>query len=345
VTLKEIAAKVGVHVSTVSRVINSPDDNFGSREVRERIWTVVRESGYVPNPSAQALRQSRIHQLSHRIGTLDCVLGRTKYLEDNPFFAQVARAAEQQALNMGYSVQVSYSVMDPAQWNTKAREEPPIGAVVLGWFDKPEIIQLLESRYKNLVFVGRNLIGANWDQVICDGYEAAVIALNHLIGYGHCRIGYIGETKNDARYRAFVDIVKKHNLEFSPDLVASCNHNNSEGGYQGVKKLLEKAKPLPTAVFCASDVVAIATMRRFRESRVKIPTQLSIVSLDNIELSGYVSPMLTTVGMPIVEMGSVAVQVLVSRINKLHRLPQKIFLPNKLADRESVTNLNEGMYI
>ncbi|MNF97458.1 HTH-type transcriptional repressor CytR [compost metagenome] len=67
-----------------------------------------------------------------------------------------------------------------------------------------------------------------------------------------------------------------------------------------------------------------------------MPEQLSIISMDNIELSGYVSPMLTTVGMPIVEMGNWAVQLLINRLNKRHQLPAKVLLPNRLIIRESV---------
>lgn len=344
-TLKEIGARAGVHASTVSRIINSPDDSFASKEVRERVWAIVKETGYVPDSSAQALRQNRVQNKTHRIGTLACILGRTKNLEDNPFFEQTARAIEQQALTMGYSVQVSYSVLDaPAEQQLKSKEKP-IGAIVLGRFKNPDTARMLECQYKNLLFVGRSPIAADWDQVICDGYEAAVIAMNHLIGYGHRRIGYIGETKNEVRYRAYLDMVEKHKLECAPELTADCNHNSAEGGYQGADTLLKKASPLPTAVFCASDVSAIAALRRFREEKSRSRPGISIISMDNIELSAYVSPMLTTVGMPIVEMGNVAVQTLINRINKLHRLPLKIYLPNKLSQRESVANLNEGMYI
>jgi DNA-binding LacI/PurR family transcriptional regulator len=70
-----------------------------------------------------------------------------------------------------------------------------------------------------------------------------------------------------------------------------------------------------------------------------------MISMDNIEMSAYVSPMLTTVGMPIIEIGNVAVGTLIGRIQKHHKLPLKVYLPNKLLQRESVSNLNEGMYI
>jgi DNA-binding LacI/PurR family transcriptional regulator len=268
-------------------------------------------------------------------------------LEDNPFFAQVARAVEQHALTLGYSVQVSYSALDmpPEDRQPRSGASRPAGAVVLGRFVDQGIVRTLERQYRNIVFVGRSPISAGWDQVICDGYEATAIAIDHLIDYGHRRIGYIGEIKNEVRYQAFTDTLKRHDLKAPSGLVAACDHNSPEGGYEGAGILLKKANPLPTAVFCASDVAAIAALRRFRESKIRVPSQLSIISMDNTELSAWITPMLTTVEMPIVEMGAVAVQTLVGRINRLHGLPQKIYLPNKLAPRESVVNLNEGLYI
>jgi DNA-binding LacI/PurR family transcriptional regulator len=227
-----------------------------------------------------------------------------------------------------------------------------LGAIVLGRFENTDVVRLLESQYRHLVYVGRNPVSASWDQIICDGYEATSIAISYLHTCGHKRIAYIGETDNEIRYKAYKDQIISLGLHDDPTLTAICNQNTAEGGYKGAGILLEKASSMPTAVFCASDISAIAAMRRFREAGIKLPTQLSVIGMDNIELSGYVSPMLTTVGMPTVEMGSCAAQTLINRINKMHRLPSKLYIPNKLAIRESVASLNgavgdgwHGMYI
>lgn len=252
---------------------------------------------------------------------------------------------EQQAMELGYPVRHSYSLFDmntnAVQDNVEALKTD--GAIVLGRFGS-NAIAMLERSYKNIVYVGRNRINAAWDQVICDGYEATQIALEHLISLGHRRIGYIGETRGEIRYQAYLDMVQKHRLYNDRPLVCE-SPQSSAGGYQGADTLLKTCDPYPTAVFCAADVSAIAALRRFTEAKIKVPDQISIISIDNIELSGYVSPMLTTVGMPIEELGNVAVQTLIGRIRKQHKLPLKIHLPNRLLLRESVLNLNEGMYI
>ncbi len=344
-TLKEIAVQAGVSVSTVSRIVNSPDDRFASKEVRDRVWSIIKKTGYTPNQTARELRRGNTKAQGMPSCALACVLGRTRTLDDDPFFAQLARVIEQQAMEKGYPVRFSYSVFD---MNTNAVPEKigPIkadGAIVLGRISS-NYIDSLESYYKNLVYVGRNIISASCDQIICDGYEATQIAMKYLVACGHRRIGYIGETSNEVRYKAYLDMLSEYELDCSSDLVSNCPQNGA-GGYQGAANLLGAANPLPTAVFCATDIAAVAALRRFAEAKIKVPEQISIISMDNIELSGYVSPMLTTVGMPIIEMGNVAVQILIDRIRKQHKLPMKIFLPNKLAIRESVANLNIGTYI
>lgn len=344
-TLKEIAARAGVSVSTVSRIINSPDDSFARREVRDRVWAIIKETGYTPNLSARELKQGKSKVQSISAGSLACILGRTKTLDDNPFFAQLSRVIEQQAMERKYPVRLSYSIFDVKAAPTLEKIEAAHvdGAVVLGRFSEGAI-DFLERHYKNIVYVGRNKISMPWDQVLCDGYEATQIAMEHLIAYGHQRIGYIGETANEVRYQAYREMILKHRLDGNRRLVCETPHS-SEGGYRGADLLLKADVPLPTAVFCAADVSAIAALRRFTEAKIRVPDQLSIISMDNIEMSGYVSPMLTTVGMPVMEMGNIAVQTLIGRIQKQHKLPLKVYLPNRLILRESVANLNAGMYI
>ncbi|WP_169007884.1 LacI family DNA-binding transcriptional regulator [Faecalispora jeddahensis] len=344
-TLKEIAARAGVSVSTVSRIINSPDDSFARKEVRDHVWAIIKETGYTPNQNARALKFGKDPSQEPSAGALACILGRARTIEDNPFFAQLARVIEQRALEQGYPVRHSYSVFDVkiSAMPEKIESFKADGAIILGRFSG-NYIGFLEQQYKNLIYVGRNVISADCDQIICDGYEATQIAMNYLIACGHRKIGYIGEISNEVRYQAYLDTLRENGLEYSRGLVSDCLQNGV-GGYQGAERLLKTASPLPTAVFCATDIAAIAALRRFTEAKIKVPEQLSLISMDNIELSGYVSPMLTTVGMPIAEMGNMAVQTLIDRIQKRHKLPMKIFLPNKLAIRESVVNLNEGMYI
>jgi DNA-binding LacI/PurR family transcriptional regulator len=340
ITLKEIAAEAGVSVSTVSRVVNSRNDSFASKEVRDRIWTIVKKGGYLPNKSARELQQGKINGEAARSGSLCCILGHTDTVEENPFFAQLSRIIEKQSLERGFPVRFSYSIFDVNEKlmtnviKEKIESFKPDGAVTIGQFSKCAI-DLLNRYYSNIIYVGRCKISADWDQVICDAYEAAEMALSHLFSQGHRRIGYLGETENEVRFLAYQNFLGRQGLAFDEDLVYRCQHNG-EGGNLGAKKLLAANGNKPTAVLCASDTAAIALMNRLKDAKIRVPEQVSIVGIDNIELSGYVSPMLTTVGMPIPEIGSVAVQTLINRIERRHKNPLRIYLQNEFIHRQSV---------
>lgn len=338
-TLKDIAKRANVSISTVSRIINSEDDSFARKEIRDKVWEIIRETEYVPNQTAIDLKHNKNKCISKDQISLACILGRTKSLDDNPFFAQVARAVEQKALNLGYVVTLSYSILDIS--NTvllqKIESVKTHGAIVIGRFDM-KTLKFLKDHYKNLVYVGRNVIDSDIDQVICDGYEATKTALNYLVQCGHKRIGYIGETTNEARYRAYQNMIIEKNLDNDHGLVCSCLQNKV-GDYRGIDTLVTKANPLPTAVFCATDVAAITAIERFSSAGIKIPQDISVVGMDDIDLAGHSSPMLTTVGMPKSELGNMAVQTLINRIHKNHKLPMKIFLPYQLYIRESVMKI------
>lgn len=340
--IKQIADIAGVSTSTVSRIINSPDNSFASKEVRDRVWKVIRENDYVPNQNARRLKTTSAAQRSHN--SIVCILGRAKTISENPFFEEIARAVEQYSLSL--EVMVSNILTEGQKPPSGLEYERSGNAIVIGRIQEAQI-RAIERQYQNIVYVGRNPLDAPFDQVICDGGEATEKAMALLFKHRHRVIAYFGETKNEVRFQAYAEAMKKASASQDDMSIFDVPHT-VEGGYSAAEQLLKQKKPLPTAVFCASDAIAIAAMRRFRESRIKIPEDISIIGMDNIELSAYVSPMLTTIEMPAIEMGNVAVSILLDRINKGHKLPMKIILPSKLIERESVWSqefVDEGSYI
>jgi DNA-binding LacI/PurR family transcriptional regulator len=333
-TLKDIAQQAGVSVSTVSRIINSPNDNFARKETRDRVWAIIADTGYTPNQSARNLRLHTKPSGMQGQQTLTGILGRTRNLDDNPFFASVIRAVEQQALSLGYTLTVCYSVFDIGnpQLIQKIETVKTDGAIIVGRLHA-KTYRFFEQHYKHKVYIGRNAIDANWDQRICDGYQATRTAMDHLLDLGHTRIAYLGETVRENRYLAFRNSLEERGVPLDERLIV-ISSQDGRGGYTGAERLLQ-CDELPTAVFCASDSAAIAAIRRFSEAGIQIPSELSVIGMDDIELAQYVSPRLTTVHMPTVEMGTVAVRTLVDRVDGLHSIHRKILLPHRLVVRES----------
>lgn len=333
-TLKEIANEAGVSISTVSRVVNMKGKKAASKDVQDRIWDIVRKVGYVPNSSAQNLKKHAVGGSLSDPNIIACLFARAKDSIRDPFFSQLSRSIEETSFQQNYIVKYMFTSLDlsnPATINSIIDEKVK-GVFILGRCDQP-LLHTLKKCFNHVVYSGLNILDAKYDQIICDGLAAAQTAVQYLIGLGHEQIGYIGETENEIRFTGYRETLLSHKLTVNPKNIANVILS-SEGGYRGAKTLLEKAPDL-TAIFCANDTTAIGAHRAIQEAGLKIPAEISIISIDDIEISQYLSPMLTTVHIPIEEMGRMAAKTLIDRIDNGHRLPMQIKLPFYIAERES----------
>ncbi len=335
-TLKQIAEEAGVSISTVSRVINNTNPKVASQEVRDRIWEIVRRTGYTPNKSAQNLKRGYGHSLINS-RSLACLFARTPNAPNDPFFSTLAKSVEVEAYKQNYILKSSFTSFDITKSETchLILDNNVNGVVILGRCDKPTL-KFLKQHFHYVVYTGLNGIDANYDQILCDGYDASVCAMEYLISLGHKHIGYVGETFDENRYLGYKSILKKYGLPFDDSYIASISFS-SNGGYLGTKALLEKNQNI-TAIFCGNDITAIGAIRAIKDLGLKIPKDISIISIDDIDTAQYLSPMLTTVHIPVEEMGKTAAKILIDRIHGGHTLPMKINLPCHLAKRESCTS-------
>ncbi len=331
-TLKDIAQEAGVSISTVSRVINDTNSKAASKEVRERIWNIVRRTGYIPNISAKNLKQGTdMKKIKSR--SLSCLFARTPDSND-PFFSTIARSAEVEAYKHDYIMKLSFTSIDITKPETcrLILNNDVSGVIILGRCDKATL-KFLKTHFNHVVYTGLNEIDANFDQILCSGYEASLCAMDHLISLGHKHIGYLGETASENRYLGYKAALEAHGLSYNKNYVSS-SELTSSGGYNGAKKLLEQ-QPGLTAIFCGNDMTAIGAMRAIRDCGLKIPRDISVIGIDDIDTAQYLSPMLTTVHIPTEEMGQYAGKTIIDRINGGHTIPIKINFPCFLAKRDS----------
>lgn len=333
-TLKEIAAEAGVSISTVSRVINKSSKCPASQEVQDRIWEIVRRTGYVPNNSARELKMGIQENSGGRSRTIACLFARVSEKETDNFFASLARGIEKEAFRYNYILKYTFSAFDINHPGTfrLITDNHVDGVAVLGRCDK-QLLKFLKKYFQNVVYTGLNSLDAKYDQIICSGYDTAVTAVNHLLSLGHTKIAYIGEIEHEDRYRGYCDALTAANIPFRRELTANVTLS-SEGGYRGACGLLDKNCGA-TAYFCPNDITAIGVMRAIKEHGLSIPEDVSLISIDDIETAQYLTPMLTTVHIPVEEMGQMAAKTLIDRIEGGHSLPMKISLPYYIANRES----------
>ncbi|ONI46007.1 hypothetical protein AN640_03815 [Candidatus Epulonipiscium fishelsonii] len=341
-TLKEIANKVGVSITTVSRVINKNDTKCASKEVRDRIWDVVSASEYTPNKEAQALRQTasgtKIKEFVKN-KNIACFFARTPDVNSDPFFNYIYRSIEKEAFKLGYFIKCSLSFN---QLNNSPTKELLLnsgldGLIILGKCDNKHL-KYLCNNFKNIIYISLAEAEAPIDQIICDGYKIARTAVNYLNFLGHTKIGYIGEQNDEIRYKGFCDELSSLNLDINPFFCINSNLS-AECGYKAMQDLI-KINILPTAIVCCNDLTAIGAIKASKDASIKVPQDISIMGIDDIEIASYIEPSLTTISVPKDEMGKIAAKLLFDKINNEYNLPIKIEFPYKLQIRQSCKNLN-----
>jgi DNA-binding LacI/PurR family transcriptional regulator len=171
----------------------------------------------------------------------------------------------------------------------------------------------------------------NVPAVIFDWAEAARTAVTHLINLGHQRIGYIGNT--DERIDGYRQTLFNHGLSYDKRLVKETNNFPKEG-YERAFRLLDLS-PRPTALFAACDETAIGILKALHEHGAKVPEDIALVSIDDIELAAFVQPALTTVRVPRRQMGMYALHMLAMRQAHPDIQPASIVLPTELIVRQS----------
>lgn len=330
VSLKDIARRAGVSVATVSNVVN------GYRPVgevtRARVQQAVDELGYHPNLSARHLRSGRTGILALAIPELN-----------NPYFAELARAAIREAGRHGYTI-----LLD----NTDGDREKELlvsegfqGQVIDGLILSP--VQLSREEVAGrasrtpLVLVGERVYDVPYDHIAIDNVAASVTAMRHLLDVGRHRIAFVGAQRDVNRQPAHLRLLGYREalldagLGYDPDLVATTDHFGRADGAAGLRRLLALPRP-PDAVFAYNDLIAIGVLRAAVELGVRVPDDVAVVGFDDIEEGRYSIPTLTTISPDKEALGSTAVACLVGRTqgSRLSE-PEELQVPYELIPRES----------
>lgn len=300
VTIGEVARRAGVSIATVSRVLNNVPRGVGG-VLRKRVLKAARELDYHPNALARSLHQKRTHTLGLLITDIA-----------NPYYAGITRGIEDVSRRHGYALFICNTDRDPATMAhyIEVLREQRVDGIIIGGGGTPgrRHFQTLHDRGIPAVLIGRYdvpLPAVRIDNVK-GGWEAAT----HLIRLGHRRIailsGPMTSTSIQDRMRGYRRALKEHGLSLPKDWVLHGDLRPASA-LQLAERLLT-ARRQPTAILAANDQMAIATIRAAHHLGLRVPEDLSVVGFDNIELASYMSPALTTMGLPLYRMGVAAAE-------------------------------------
>nr|WP_024307745.1 LacI family DNA-binding transcriptional regulator [Pseudomonas sp. P818] len=303
-TIKDVAARAGISYTTVSHVVNGTRPV--SDQVRRKVEAAIAELGYVPSGVARSLR-------ARATGTLGLLVPNAS----NPYFAELARGIEDHAERNGYSVILCNSDDDIDKQLRYLRvllERRIDGLIVATVASDAAFAQALANLQVPLVLVDRSLEGVNADQLRVDHEQGAYLATRHLLELGHRRIVCIGGPASTqvAQLRAAGYQRALDEAGVAAQAVVDCPFTSPAG--HAAAQVLLAAEPRPTAIFAGNDMIALGVLRAAAEHQLQVPRQLSVVGFDDIEVSRYLHPALTTVGQCIGALGEQVAARLLERI-------------------------------
>lgn len=309
VTIRDVANAAGVSAATVSRVVNETTADYPVRvETRDRVLAAIDDLGYRPNEMARSL-------LLKKSGLVGLIVPDIS----NPYYPDVSRGVEDVANAHDYKVMFCSTDRD----TDKARSYVDAlllkrvdGIIVVGGGDEVRLSsETIGSYDTKVVLIGRP--SGTFPTVQIDNVGAARTATEHLLGLGHERIGLIAASSESnsvrERLRGYRESLEGRGIVFDDGLVIDGDFTEA-GGYDAAARLLE-VDPPPTGIFAANDRMALGAMAAIADRGLRVPDDVAIVGFDDVPMSSYLRPALTTVSISSAELGARAMEIVLGQVN------------------------------
>jgi DNA-binding LacI/PurR family transcriptional regulator len=327
--LQDVARIAEVSISTVSRVINEP--GLVNEETRRRVQKAIDQLGFLPNRVARRLRGE---------GGEAKLIGLVLPDIQNPFFADLARGVEDVAQRHGYLVFLGNTDEDAAKeklYLDVMRAESVDGIIVPPSSETDEAVADLVRRKLPVVCVDRSLRRGKVDTVVVDNVRGAREAMEHLIGLGHRRIGFIEGlpqlSTSRERLQGYRQALEEHGIAFDPSLVLQGDSRQASG-----RDLTHKLLALPerpTALLVGNNLMTLGALEMIHQKGLRIPEDVAILGYDDMPWALALNPPLTAVRQPGDEVGRRAMELLLQRIRDPQRSVSLVMMQPELVVRKS----------
>jgi LacI family transcriptional regulator len=331
VTIKDIAKKLNLSYATVSLALNASP--LVRKETARKVRETADRMGYQPNAIARGLVLQR-----------SAIIGIIVPDVSNPFFAALARGAEEAAVEGGFNLLICNTEWDNDLESRHLRlvqERKVDGLVIVSVNYKNKVLETLIEQKQPLVFASSSYPNAKLSFVGVDSEKGGYLAGSHLVELGHRKICFVGGRFNSesvqSRYRGFQQALKENGIDYN-DSSTMVGDFSIESGYYNAMKLIKIGLPV-TAAFAADDLIAIGMIKAFKERGIEIPARFSIVGYDDIFISALPGIELTTVFQEKRLMGKLAagllIEILTEEAEAANVESRKIILPPKLMVRKT----------
>ncbi|MBZ0277065.1 MAG: LacI family transcriptional regulator [Anaerolineae bacterium] len=326
-TIRDVAKAANVSISTISHVIN--ETRYVSPDTRERVLRAMQQLNYQHNRVASSLRNRKTY-------TIGVLLPNSA----NPYFAELLAGIEAACFEQDYHIIMGNANDDPAREQSYlkvllSRQVDGILLISTGAF--ADSIHLLRENKTPVVMVDRSTELTTVDELFTDNQGGGHLATAHLLALGHRRIGCVTGpsflTPSAARVQGYRDAFAAVGEPLREEWIVTGDFQHA-GGYRAAQKLLALDDTL-TAIFACNDVMAIGVMAALQEAGLRVPQDVSVIGYDDIPLASYSNPRLTTIAQPARELGHLAVERLLERLDDPDVPARLDMLPVTLVERDS----------
>lgn len=300
--IKTVAQRANVSIATVSRTINESDKV--SPKTAERVRRAIADLHFYPNSNARSLGSGRSSLYGLIVSDIT-----------NPFFPELVKSFEEIAAAHGQEVLIANTNYDPERMKhcvTRMLQRKVDGVAVMTSEMDDKLIEVFSRRGVPLVFLDSVKAGPGMSCVKIDYSAGVEMAMKHLTSLGHHRIAFISGPLRLAsarmRYQAFMDSTLREHLDSNPNLIQEGTHG-VEGGKAAMERIFASGAR-PTAVLGSNDLTAIGAMGAIFDRGLSVPRDISVIGYDDIQLSAYIMPPLTTVALPRNEIANAAFRAL-----------------------------------
>lgn len=331
--IQDVARAAGVSSATISRYLNKSLQL--PEATKAKVDAAIAELNYRPNLLAKRLSKGKTEAIGLVIPEIS-----------NPFFAQLAEAVELEADVQGYAVFITSTHGERRKELAaldELRDQHVDGLILM--IEQPDdgTLSTCLSRQTNVVLLDEDIEGPELPRIFVNNEHGAYLATSHLVQNGHRDIAIVGGPEGilsmRERLAGFERALAEHNLTVRPECVFLGEYCRFFGKTSAQKML--DLDQCPTAIFSASDYLAIGMIEHFRSENVKVPEDISLVGFDDMPFIDLIQPSLTTVRQPVADMGRLAVRTLIDLIDG-HGASALTRMDIELVERHSVKNMKDN---